>query len=116
MFPPGLTKKSQVPSSINRVYSLAHPSLISVPFAYASAVVLPLMGFWNSIIYVTTSWAAVRMLFSGELNEKRTGSVKTGYSVGFGGRPSLGARRWVGNESDSTKGLAVGQGNGYDQV
>lgn len=107
---------SQVPSSINRVYSLVHPSLISVPFTYASGIVLPLMGFWNSVIYVTTSWAAVRMLFSGKLNEKGTGSVKRGCSVGCSGRPSLGARRWTGNESDSTKALAVGQGSGYDRV
>ncbi|KAK3896455.1 hypothetical protein C8A05DRAFT_40010 [Staphylotrichum tortipilum] len=27
-----------------------------------SAFVLPLQGFWNSIIYFVTSWAAVRML------------------------------------------------------
>ena len=53
-----------VPSSINRVYSLVYPSLISLPFTYASSVVLPLMGFWNALIYVTTSWAAVKMLFS----------------------------------------------------
>ena len=113
---PPAHEESQVPSSINRVYSLVHPSLISVPFTYASGIVLPLMGFWNSVIYVTTSWAAVRMLFSGKLNEKGTGSVKRGCSVGCSGRPSLGARRWTGNESDSTKALAVGQGSGYDQV
>lgn len=52
-----------VPSSVNRVYSLVHPDLISVPFTYASAVVLPLMGFWNFVIYVTTSWSACRLLF-----------------------------------------------------
>jgi len=51
-----------VPSSINRVYSLVHPGLISVPVTYASAVVLPLMGFWNFVIYVTTSWAACKLL------------------------------------------------------
>lgn len=51
-----------VPSSVNRVYSLAHPGLISIPFTYASAVVLPLMGFWNFVIYVTTSWAACKLL------------------------------------------------------
>ena len=53
-----------VPSSINRVYSLVHPDLISIPFTYASAVVLPLMGFWNFVIYVTTSWAACKLLFN----------------------------------------------------
>ncbi|KAL8828402.1 MAG: hypothetical protein Q9170_006617 [Blastenia crenularia] len=52
-----------VPSSMNRVYSLIHPDLISIPFTYASAVVLPLMGFWNSVIYITTSWGACKDLF-----------------------------------------------------
>ncbi|KAL8949390.1 MAG: hypothetical protein Q9222_004490 [Ikaeria aurantiellina] len=36
---------------------------VSVPFTYASAVVLPLMGFWNSLIYITTSWKACKDLF-----------------------------------------------------
>ncbi|KAL8699807.1 MAG: hypothetical protein Q9201_005792 [Fulgogasparrea decipioides] len=54
---------TKVPSSINRVYSLIHPDLVSVPFTYASAVVLPLMGFWNSVIYITTSWSACKDLF-----------------------------------------------------
>ena len=64
-----------VPSSINRVYSLVHPERISVPFTYASAVVLPLMGFWNSVIYTTTSWAACKTLFGkvvGNANQKAT--------------------------------------------
>lgn len=103
-----------VPSSINRVYSLIHPSLVSLPFTYASGIVLPLMGFWNSVIYITTSWAAVRLLFSGKLNEK-DGSMKRS-SIAFNSRPNLGVRKWTGTESDSVKGLAVGRGNGYDQV
>ena len=53
-----------VPSSINRVFSLIYPNSISVPYAYAAGVVLSLMGFWNSIIYITTSRAACRALFS----------------------------------------------------
>lgn len=48
---------------MNRVYSLIHPDLVSIPFTYASAVVLPLMGFWNSVIYITTSWGACKNLF-----------------------------------------------------
>lgn len=104
----------QVPSSINRVYSLIHPSLVSLPFSYASGIVLPLMGFWNSIIYITTSWATVRLLFSGKLKGNSV-SVKRS-SAGFNGRPSLGVRKWTGAESDSVTGLAVGRGSGYDQV
>ena len=72
------------------------------------------MGFWNSVIYITTSWGAVRLLFSGKLNRK-SGPVKSS-SIGFNNRPSLGARKWTGTESDSVKGFAVGHGSGYDQV
>ena len=52
-----------VPSSINRVYSLIYPESISVPYAYAAGVVLSLMGFWNSVIYIATTRAACRTLF-----------------------------------------------------
>ena len=48
---------------MNRVYSLVHPDKVSLPFSYASAIVLPLMGFWNSVIFFTTSWTAVKMVF-----------------------------------------------------
>ena len=112
--PTGLTNTLQVPSSINRVYSLIHPSLVSLPFSYASGIVLPLMGFWNSIIYITTSWATVRLLLSGRL-KGNGGSVKKS-SAGFNSRPGLGVRKWTGAESDSVTGLAVGHGSGYDQV
>lgn len=52
----------QVPSSINRVYSLAHPNAISASNEYAAGLVLSLMGFWNSVIYFTTSRAACKTL------------------------------------------------------
>ena len=104
----------QVPSSINRAYSLVHPSLVSLPFTYASGIVLPLMGFWNSVIYITTSWATVRLLLSGRLNVK-TPTLKQS-STGFNSRPSLGVKKWTGMEDESVKGLAVGRGSGYDQV
>ncbi|MCJ1382530.1 hypothetical protein MMC17_005643 [Xylographa soralifera] len=51
-----------VPSSLFRVYSLAHPATTSWPLAYAAGLVLPLMGFWNAVIYTTTSWRAVTHL------------------------------------------------------
>ena len=53
-----------VPSSINRVYSLIYPDTVSVPYAYAAGVVLSLMGFWNSVIYITTTRDACKTLFS----------------------------------------------------
>ena len=120
MIPSELTKynHSQVPSSINRVYSLIHPSLVSLPFTYASGIVLPLMGFWNAVIYVTTSWAAVRLLFSGKLDNGSVGSAKRGGPVGgrSGDKPSWGVRKWTWWESESTKGLAGERGSGFDQV
>lgn len=61
-----LTARFKVPSSVNRVYSVVHPSYISVPFTFASAIVLPLMGFWNSVIYITTSWTACKSLIRGD--------------------------------------------------
>ncbi|CAN8095181.1 unnamed protein product [Discula destructiva] len=52
-----------IPSSANRLYSLAADGQISLPLEYMSAFVLPLQGFWNAIIYCTTSWKACRMLW-----------------------------------------------------
>lgn len=51
-----------IPSSANRLYSLAQNGEISLPLEYMSAFVLPLQGFWNAIIYITTSWKACGML------------------------------------------------------
>ncbi|KAL1836099.1 hypothetical protein VTJ49DRAFT_5571 [Mycothermus thermophilus] len=53
-----------IPSSASRVYSLAHGGNPSLPLQYVAAFVLPLQGFWNAIIYVTTSWGACRMLWA----------------------------------------------------
>ena len=53
---------TQVPSSVNRVYGLAHPNAISVSNEYAAGLVLSLMGFWNSVIYFTTSRGACKTL------------------------------------------------------
>ena len=106
-----LTNILQVPSSVNRVYSLIHPELVSLPFTYASGVVLPLMGFWNSVIYITTSWRAVRLLFTGKLqgdHVKRPSLTRS--------RPGMGSRRRTASESESVRQLAVGEGSGYNQV
>jgi hypothetical protein len=44
------------------VYSLAHPEVVSFPLNYASALVLPLQGWWNFVVYVTTSFPATKAL------------------------------------------------------
>lgn len=51
-----------IPSTANRVYSVVHTDEISLPLEYMSALVLPLQGFWNAIIYVVTSWGACKDL------------------------------------------------------
>lgn len=52
----------QLPSSINRVYALAHPHNVPDSYEYAAGIVLSLMGFWNSVIYIMTSRAACKAL------------------------------------------------------
>ncbi|CRG86650.1 Cyclic AMP receptor 2 [Talaromyces islandicus] len=52
-----------VPSTINRVYSLARPESVNFGLELASAIVLPLQGFWNSIIYLAISWSLVTKFF-----------------------------------------------------
>lgn len=75
-----------VPSSINRVYSLVYPTKVSFGLTLASSIVLPLQGFWNTLIYIITSLPACKAL-SRRLRRKlrgktddassRSGSVKT---------------------------------------
>ena len=113
-----------VPSSINRVYSLIHPEAVSVEYAYAAGVVLSLMGFWNSVIYIATSWRACKKLFGGVFSggggrrmenvdgTGRAGLVlkgRGGYGSGKSGRGSWGEGS-VNGEGDSIEGLAVGEG------
>ncbi|KAL6415423.1 G-protein coupled receptor [Ilyonectria robusta] len=52
-----------IPSSANRVYSVIHNNNSSVALEYMSAIVLPLQGFWNSIIYIVTSRKACKVFF-----------------------------------------------------
>lgn len=52
-----------IPSSANRVYSLTHHNSVSVPLEFMSVFVLPLQGFWNCLVYITTSWTACKNLF-----------------------------------------------------
>lgn len=53
----------QVPSTVNRVYSLAYPDVNNFGLEFTSAFVLPLQGFWNSIIYCAISWSSIKQLF-----------------------------------------------------
>jgi hypothetical protein len=53
-----------IPSSANRVFSVINHGGRSLPLEYMSALVLPLQGFWNAVIYTITSWTAVKVLFA----------------------------------------------------
>ncbi|KAB5580271.1 G-protein coupled receptor [Coniochaeta sp. 2T2.1] len=77
------------PSSINRVYTLIYPTRFNFGLNMASAVVLPLQGVWNCVIYCATSWHVLveevgdlKVRVFGEGRRKRSGS---GLSVGFDG-------------------------------
>lgn len=48
------------PSSINRVHDIVNPQEFNYPLNLASAIVLPLQGLWNAIIFFSTSWVALR--------------------------------------------------------
>lgn len=94
-----------VPSSINRVYSLIHPESVSVQYAYAAGIVLSLMGFWNSVIYIATSHRACKILFSGILGRKDDTVIANDFGDGRGGLGTRRARR-RGSFGDSLEGLA----------
>jgi hypothetical protein len=65
-----------VPSTVNRVYSLVHPDHPLYVLNLISALVLPLQGFWNAMIYIATSWSqcgiAVQVVFG--TRRRRSGS------------------------------------------
>ncbi|KAB8265496.1 hypothetical protein BDV32DRAFT_116650 [Aspergillus pseudonomiae] len=52
-----------VPSTVNRAYSLAYPHSYNFALNYVSSFVLPLQGFWNSMIYMSISWPAFKAVY-----------------------------------------------------
>jgi hypothetical protein len=64
-----------IPSSANRVYSLSHGGKSSTTLEFMSALVLPLQGFWNALIYMVTTWSATKNLLS-DLKMGRRPDVK----------------------------------------
>ncbi|KAF2276008.1 family A G protein-coupled receptor-like protein [Westerdykella ornata] len=45
-----------VPSTINRIQQFVDPAHPRFGLTLASALVLPLQGFWNAMVYVSTTW------------------------------------------------------------
>ncbi|KFY49406.1 hypothetical protein V495_00595 [Pseudogymnoascus sp. VKM F-4514 (FW-929)] len=79
---------SQVPSSINRLYTIADPQYLSFGLNYAAAFVVPWQGFWNSVIFFTISRSEIKAL----LGQFRHGLVLRGLTAAEGvttGRPTV---------------------------
>ena len=83
-----------MPSTVNRVYAWARPDSSAFGLNYASSFVLPLQGFWNSLIYVSMSWPVFKSVLA--LKPKLSISRHNGAQVG---RTGTGSRDSVGNES-----------------
>ncbi|KAI0021863.1 hypothetical protein F4780DRAFT_789629 [Xylariomycetidae sp. FL0641] len=72
-----------IPSTANRVYSVVHVNEASIPLELASAVVLPLQGFWNAIIYAVTSWSAVKDFWSDIRSNSKPPSTPSAFPSDF---------------------------------
>ncbi|KAI4149823.1 MAG: hypothetical protein LQ340_004421 [Diploschistes diacapsis] len=92
-----------IPSSLFRAYTLVHPMNSNFGIAYGAGFVLPLMGFWNTVIYVTISWDAVLDMFAGNID----GRVwKQWHGHWLGARKSQ--TEWKGCHGDSWVGRSRG--------
>ncbi|KAJ2900157.1 G-protein coupled receptor [Zalerion maritima] len=93
------------PSSILRVHDLASPRNFSYPLNVAAAIVLPLQGAWNAVIYFSTSWTVMReewAAFSDAVDRK--------HGRGAGARG--GCRAYGGGGPGGGNALGNGNGNG----
>lgn len=66
-----------IPSSANRLYSVVKPGQVSLGLSYSAAFVLPLQGFWNALIYSTTSLQACEALWDRVRYGKRSSIHET---------------------------------------
>ncbi|KAE8443801.1 hypothetical protein EG329_001395 [Mollisiaceae sp. DMI_Dod_QoI] len=73
-----------IPSSANRLYSVINTGQVSLALECLSAFVLPLQGFWNALIYATTSLPACRAMWKQLRENKRlSGSGIRNLTHGF---------------------------------
>ncbi|KAK3317226.1 hypothetical protein B0T19DRAFT_287684 [Cercophora scortea] len=106
-----------IPSSGNRVYSLINNGDVSKPLFFASAFVLPLQGFWNAIIYIVTSWAACKSLWTNTTILPGRGEIKQGVlgrlhrEQGGGGG---GGGKWTKAEDSTSMEDLTGEGRGEE--
>ncbi|TVY34073.1 Cyclic AMP receptor-like protein A [Lachnellula subtilissima] len=96
-----------IPSSANRVYSTIHPDEISLPLEYASALVLPLQGFWNCIIYATTSLQACKQFWAALCGCRCFGTGNVARFVVDNDREYHGAERRKSSRRSNSKSLLI---------
>ncbi|KAK5105231.1 hypothetical protein LTS08_001506 [Lithohypha guttulata] len=65
-----------VPSTVNRIYTIIRPDEVVYGLHLAAALVLPLQGFWNALIYLATSTFAMRCLWQDILDVCRSSSPR----------------------------------------
>lgn len=82
-----------IPSSANRVYSVVKAQQINAPLEIMSAFVLPLQGFWNSLIYAVTSWGACKSFWEDIRSGKRPEVMELVGGVGAQDQNSRHSRR-----------------------
>jgi hypothetical protein len=95
-----------VPSSANRVYGLLHPSRPSYSLNIAAAAVLPLQGFWNTIIFFWISWNIVTDQWHDLRHGKATQRIRANTSteqIQMAERGQRGIRINKGGETESTR-------------
>ncbi|KAJ1329188.1 cAMP receptor-like G-protein coupled receptor [Microdochium nivale] len=73
-----------LPSTGNRLYNLASGGQTSTALEYMTAIVLPIQGFWNCVIYCVTSSEAVAAFFQ-DISSARLAMVSFCCSCGGGG-------------------------------
>ena len=108
-----------MPSSADRLYTLIYPDRVSFSLTIVAGLVLPLMGFWNSVIYPIISRDAVRDLLAKYVRlpldihgspamkgEDSMGKSRTLASVDPTGEFDMGRGKSDGSLGDSINGLA----------
>ncbi|KAK7556679.1 hypothetical protein IWX50DRAFT_653213 [Phyllosticta citricarpa] len=101
-----------VPSTVNRVYAIAHPTKPNFALNAIAAAVLPLQGFWNFMMYIATSrnqckeaYVEVRdgvtLWFRHRFSRNRSGSY---FSKDAQSTFSINGRKRLGSNSDGVDG------------
>ena len=73
-----------IPSTINRVWTLVHPTDSIFALSLLSGLVLPLQGFWNGVIYITTSFPVFKLFCKRMIGRETVSTTARGPPETFG--------------------------------